>query len=66
MRADRGLFNPYLNGRTIAAHGRDDPFYVSIVPWEFNLQNPDSFVIDEQWVLRGKDPYAAGDWQRLQ
>jgi hypothetical protein len=60
-----GCINPYLGGRTIAAHGRDDPFYVSIVPWQFNLQNPDSFVIDEQWVLRGKDPYAASDWQRL-
>jgi len=60
-----GCINPYLGGRTIAAHGRDDPFYVSIVPWQFNLQNPDSFVIDEQWVLRGKDPYAARGWQRL-
>lgn len=57
-----GCVNPYLGNRPIATAGRDDPFYVSFVPWQFNLQEPDAFVIRGQLVLRGRDPYAASGW----
>ncbi len=57
-----GCVNPYLNGRRIAAHGRDDPFQVSLVPWQFNLQRHDAFVIRSQFALKGKDPYDAEGW----
>jgi hypothetical protein len=57
-----GCVNPYLRNKVIEAHGRDDPFYVSLVPWQFNLQNPTSFVINQQLVLKGKDPYNAQGW----
>lgn len=57
-----GCVNPYLGNRTIEAHGRDDPFMVSLVPWQFSLQRPDRFVIQAQLVLSGKDPYDAKGW----
>lgn len=57
-----GCVNPYLNGRAIAAHGRDDPYQVSLVPWQFSLQRQDAFVIRSQFVLKGKDPYAVEGW----
>lgn len=60
-----GCSNPYLNGKPIETLGRDDPFHVSIVPWQFNLQNPDSFVINERYVLTGRDPYEARNWKKL-
>ncbi|MES2640734.1 MAG: hypothetical protein V4850_14660 [Myxococcota bacterium] len=59
-----GCVNPYLNGKPIEALGRNDPFYVSLVPWQFNLQSPDAFRIDEQMVLTGKDPYDVTGWRR--
>lgn len=61
-----GCVNPYLNGKKIAADGRDDPFYVSIVPWQFSAQKPESFVIDEQRAVKGKDPYDAKGWVTLE
>jgi hypothetical protein len=57
-----GCVNPYLNGKPIEAGGRDDPFYVSLVPWQFSLQKPDSFVITDQFALEGKDPFNAKGW----
>ena len=57
-----GCVNPYLQDRTIAAHGRDDPFMVSLVPWQFSLQKPDAFVIETQLVLKGKDPFDVKGW----
>ncbi len=51
-----GCVNPYLNNKPIEALGRDDPFYVSLVPWQFNLQNPRSFVINQQLALKGRIP----------
>ena len=57
-----GCANPYLGNRPIAADGRDDPFFVSLVPWQFSLQHPDAFVIEAQLVLSGKDPYDAKGW----
>jgi hypothetical protein len=60
-----GCVNPYLGGRSIEAHGRDDPFYVDLVPWQFNLQNPTSFVINHQLILRGKDPFNAKGWEGI-
>jgi membrane protein insertase Oxa1/YidC/SpoIIIJ len=57
-----GCVNPYLNNKPIAANGRDDPFYVTLVPWQFNLQEPTSFVIERQLTLRNKDPYQVDNW----
>lgn len=61
-----GCVNPYLNNKAIAADGRDDPFLVSIVPWQFSAQNHKSFVIDEQLALKGKDPFNAQGWVTLE
>lgn len=60
-----GCVNPYLGNRPIATEGRDDPFYVSIVPWQFSLQKPKAFVIEKQLVLSGKDPYDARGWKEV-
>lgn len=57
-----GCINPYLDGKTIEAHGRDDPFFVSLVPWQFNLQEPEAFVIHTQLALKGKDPFDSKGW----
>ncbi len=57
-----GCVNPYLDNRPIAAFGRDDPFFVSMVPWQFSLQEPDQFVIHTQLALTGKDPFARSGW----
>ena len=57
-----GCVNPYLDNRPIATFGRDDPFFVSMVPWQFSLQKPDQFVIHTQLVLTGKDPFARSGW----
>jgi hypothetical protein len=61
-----GCVNPYLANKPIAALGRDDPFYISLVPWQFNLQNPRTFVINEQLALVGKDPFDAANWKVMQ
>jgi hypothetical protein len=57
-----GCVNPFLGNRTIEAHGREDPFFVSIVPWQFTAQKPDAFDVKAQLVLSGKDPYDAKGW----
>lgn len=57
-----GCVNPYLGNRPIRAYGRDDPFMVSLVPWQFSLQHSDAFVIHKQLVLTGKDPFDAQGW----
>jgi hypothetical protein len=59
-----GCVNPYLANRPITAQGRDDPFRVSIVPWQFSRQNSRSFVILQQFELKGRDPYDARGWMR--
>jgi hypothetical protein len=60
-----GCVNPYLGNRPIATDGRDDPFYVSLVPWQFSAQQPEAFVIDRQLALTGKDPYDARGWKEV-
>lgn len=57
-----GCVNPYLADKPIDTAGRDDPFRVFVVPWQFRAQNTDSFVIRRELELRGKDPYAASGW----
>lgn len=57
-----GCINPYMDNRPIATNGRDDPFPVSLVPWQFSLQRPDAFVIRKQLMLTGKDPFNRGGW----
>ncbi|MDR2332935.1 MAG: hypothetical protein LBE61_05570 [Burkholderiaceae bacterium] len=59
-----GCINPFLNGKPIQAMGRDDPFYVSIVPWQFSAQNEKSFFIKSSYVLEGKDPFNASAWKK--
>ena len=61
-----GCVNPYLNDKPIVTAGRDDPFYVSIVPWQFTAQKPEAFVIQKQYVIRGKDPFDAKGWTSLE
>jgi hypothetical protein len=60
-----GCVNPYLANKPITAQGRDDPFPVSIVPWQFNLQNPRSFVIQQHYEVHAKDPFEAANWRRV-
>jgi hypothetical protein len=60
-----GCINPYLAGRTIEAHGRNDPFMVSLVPWQFSMQQPKAFVIHTQLALAGKDPFDRKGWQKV-
>lgn len=60
-----GCVNPYLNGKIVAAHGRDDPFQMAFGPWQFSLQNPRSFKIRERLDLVGKDPFVAENWRRM-
>jgi len=61
-----GCVNPYLDNRPIEAAGRDDPFYISLTPWQFSAQKPTSFVIDVQLELRGKDPFDVEGWKAIQ
>jgi hypothetical protein len=58
-----GCVNPFLSNRPITAQGRDDPFEVSIVPWQFSRQDPRSFRILEQLALEGKDPFDVRGWR---
>lgn len=60
-----GCKNPYLNDKPVEALGRDDPFVVSFVPWQFNLQKNDEFVILHQMRLIGRDPYSRAAWQDI-
>ena len=57
-----GCVNPYLNDKVIAAHGRDDPYQVSLVPWQFSLQNPDRSRSRTHFLLKGRDPFSAAGW----
>lgn len=57
-----GCVNPYLDHRTIEAHGRDKPFYVSFVPWQFNLQELQSFKILSEMAVVDRDPYDRNGW----
>jgi hypothetical protein len=60
-----GCVNPYLNDKTIEAHGRDDPFSVAIVPWQFNRQKENAFVIETEMTLKNGAPYDARAWEGL-
>ncbi len=57
-----GCTNPFLGDKAIEAAGRDDPFYVDLVPWQFSRQKPDRFVIQQRIMLRGKAPYQKEAW----
>jgi hypothetical protein len=57
-----GCVNPFLADRPVAPHGRDDPFLVAIVPWQFSEQRRDAFVMLAELMLRGRDPYRAQGW----
>ncbi len=59
-----GCVNPYLGNKTIAAHGRDIPFVVSFVPWQFNRQDKKLFNIKKYMVLTDRDPYKLSAWRR--
>ncbi len=60
-----GCTNPFLKERAIETAGRDDPFYVSIVPWNFTGQHPNAFQVDARYKLTGKDPYNAKNWSQI-
>lgn len=59
-----GCVNPYLGNKPIDVMGRNDPFVVSFVPWQFTAQRPDAFVIRQQYVLTGKDPFNVKNWRK--
>jgi hypothetical protein len=59
-----GCTNPYLDNKSIEAHGRDQPFVVDIVPWQFTAQEPNRYKIKSQHVLTSRDPYDVKGWQR--
>jgi hypothetical protein len=59
-----GCTNPYLDNKTIEAHGRDQPFIVDLVPWQFSAQEPNRYKIKSQHILTGRDPYDAKAWQK--
>lgn len=60
-----GCTNPYLGERPIATLGRDDPFFVSFVPWQFNLQEPNAFRVLGELALVNRDPYDARNWRTV-
>jgi hypothetical protein len=60
-----GCVNPYLADKEIAAHGRDSPFFVTFVPWQFNRQEPTAFVIDKELAVLGRNPYDASSWREV-
>jgi len=60
-----GCVNPYLDNSRIETRGRDDPFFISLVPWQFSAQEPNAFVIDAQFALVGKDPYDVRSWKQF-
>jgi hypothetical protein len=61
-----GCTNPYLGDRAIAANGRDDPFYVDFIPWQFSEQTPKAFILRSQMALTGKDPYDVNKWREIE
>src|SRR5690606_12737654 len=46
-----GCVNPYLEDRPIAAHGRDDPFIVDFMPWQFSANDLRAFRIERSIQL---------------
>ena len=60
-----GCVNPYLDGKTIEAHGRDRPFYVDFVPWQFRRQGRNRFTVRKRMVLKNGRPYDARDWKEI-
>jgi hypothetical protein len=58
-----GCVNPYLGNKTIEAHGRDRPFYVDFVPWQFSRQKRNRFVVQKRMVLMSGRPYDRSDWK---
>jgi hypothetical protein len=58
-----GCVNPYLDNKPIAVLGRNDPWIVSFVPWQFTAQRPDAFDINQQYELTGKDPFDVNGWK---
>lgn len=60
-----GCTNPFLGERPIAAFGRDDPFVVSFVPWQFNLQERNAFRILKEMALVNRDPYDRKGWREV-
>ncbi len=60
-----GCTNPYLGERPIATLGRDAPWFVSFVPWQFNLQEPTAFRVFREMALVNRDPYDREGWREV-
>lgn len=60
-----GCTNPYLNDRPIKSEAHERPFVVSLVPWQFNRQKQNAFVILRELQLTGADPYDVKNWTEL-
>ncbi|MBZ0113168.1 MAG: hypothetical protein K8J08_11945 [Thermoanaerobaculia bacterium] len=61
-----GCVNPYLDDKPVQTLGRDQPFVVSIVPWQFSQQKRNAFVIGKQLVLTDRDPYDRKNWREVE
>lgn len=60
-----GCINPFIRNKTIESHGRKKPWIVSFVPWQYSLQEKTRFVIENQMVLDGENPYESRAWLLL-
>lgn len=61
-----GCINPYLEGRPALVVDHDNPFEVTFVPWQFTLQERDRFKILSRYLVHGKDPYSAENWEKVE
>ena len=60
-----GCVNPFLENKTIDTHGRDDPFIVTKVPWQFNRQKPKAFKVNKKFEVSNRDPYKLENWKEV-
>ena len=58
-----GCTNPYLGNKAIATNGRDKPFSVAVVPWQFSAQDRDALVIELEYIVLDGDPYDFSQWR---
>lgn len=59
-----GCVNPYLENRPIEALGRDVPFVVTTVPFQYALQI-DAYEVQREDEVDGRDPFLASNWRRI-
>lgn len=58
-----GCVNPFLDDRPVQALGRDRPFVVSAVEWQFQKQKPRKFSVIQHLAVTDGDPFDSGQWR---